>query len=56
MSDTAGLKPYKPQDLPKLEGSIERYIVLEHRRISQTTSEIIAALQRLEARMVVAGI
>lgn len=56
MSDTAHLKPYKPQSFPTLPGSLERYIAGELPRIAASQAEIIAAMKRLEARMVAAGI
>ena len=56
MSDTARLKPYTPQSLPKMPGSLERFIVEELQRLASSNAEVIAAMQRLEARMVLGGI
>lgn len=56
MADTDSLRAYKPQDYPTLPGSQERFIPNELQRLSNSITQLIEVMKKLEARMAAAGI
>jgi hypothetical protein len=56
VKDTVNLKPYKLNNLPKLDDSLLPFLTTELRTISASLSATIAALKSIEARIVAGGL
>lgn len=56
VKDTTNLKPYKLNNMPKLDDSLIPFLTTELRTISASLNATITALKSIEARIVAGGL
>ena len=56
MHTTTNLRPYRKEDIPQLDGSLNRFLSQELQTLQNVINASIIAMQALEARLVAGGL